>query len=114
MNWISVNDRLPIEPQEVTIYFANGAGHHATNCWYDDDGFHDICEECGHRDDYHPDSEVYYWMPLPDPPEEAKPEPTTNSKADPYLFAIIELAKRILAKEEESRKEGNQYETTRH
>ena len=70
--WISVKDRLPDDASDVLAYYDcidDGRVmlvNYYKNCWYDavfNDLIDDLDQGC-----------ITYWMPLPEPPKEAKQE----------------------------------------
>lgn len=66
--WVSVEERLPEEGQEVDILVDTGGeypSNRTTEVQYDDGGFyHEMC-----RGKVYVEDRVTHWMPLPEPPK---------------------------------------------
>ena len=64
--WISVDDRLPVNKQEVDVY----CGYRLTDCEFTNGSFHDlILDGDGDFDHLEQLNGVTHWTPLPSPPE---------------------------------------------
>lgn len=63
--WISINDRLPDNGQDVLAYLDNGEEKRIAPCNYDNDVWFDCM--ISHIVELH---HITHWMPLPKPPKE--------------------------------------------
>ena len=63
-NWISVNDKLPEEYEDVLVYVKNG---NINRTWYDGHGFRNATSK---RTTWYRPESVTHWMPLPESPKE--------------------------------------------
>lgn len=61
--WISVEERLPEEDENVLVYGPWGIGNGYSLAFWYDSAWNDV-------DSGYPLDNVSHWMPLPDPPKE--------------------------------------------
>lgn len=64
-HWISVNDRMPANGQDVLVYIDDYGESRITGCNYDNGVWYDCVMNC---EIVIPN--ITHWMPLPEPPKE--------------------------------------------